>query len=73
MVTEDWIGAQNANQESLTQAIGRAAHAAGLEAVLVPSSAFKTGKNLVWFPENLEQGSTVNIQNVGRLPPGTQS
>jgi RES domain-containing protein len=57
-------------QESLTQAIGRCAFEAELEAILVPSSAALGEVNLVVFPGNLlAPGSRIKIINREELPP----
>jgi len=48
----------------ITQSLGRAAFAAGLEALLVPSAAQRSGTNLVVFPENLLPHSELNIATV---------
>jgi len=59
-----------AARESLTQAIGRVAFEAQIEAVLVPSSADRKGSNLVIFPGNLlPPGSWLKIVNRDQLPP----
>lgn len=51
---EDWEDANHRGEEALTQAIGRAALAAGIEALRVPSAADAAGRNLVIFPGLLE-------------------
>lgn len=56
---EDWRILQSRGWESTSQAIGRAACAAGLEGLLVPSHASPGGGNLVAFPERLGPGSTI--------------
>lgn len=56
--------------ESLTQAVGRLAFEAGLEAILVPSSAAPGGANLVVFPGNVwPPDSFVRAVNRDKLPP----
>ena len=51
-----WIENQN-GREAFTQAVGRAAKAAGFEAIRVPSAAdAPRGVNAVVFPENLRKG-----------------
>lgn len=67
MVQCDWRVAQGQGQEALTQALGRAAHDAGLEALLVPSAA-ATGSNAVIFPERLGETSSLAAQRVKGLP-----
>ncbi len=61
MVEEEWRRIQNRGREALTQAIGRAAHGAGLEALHVPCAALADGSNLVIFPENLATTSRVAV------------
>lgn len=52
-----WIENQK-GRESFTQAVGRAAMAAGFEALIAPAAADAPhGVNLVVFPENLQPGS----------------
>ena len=52
-----WIENQN-GREAFTQAVGRAAKAAGFEAIRMPSAAdAPRGVNAVVFPENLRKGS----------------
>jgi RES domain-containing protein len=63
---DDWRALnRRRREESLTQAIGRAAYASMLEALLVP--ACDAGTNLVWFPGNLSRTSKATIRNVGKL------
>lgn len=61
MLSEDWRKQNDAGQESLTQSLGRAAREEGLEAILVPSAADPSGKNIAWFPANLQRESVVEI------------
>jgi RES domain-containing protein len=63
MVQCDWRRAQGQGQEALTQALGRAAYDAGLEALLVPSAAAEGG-NAVIFPERLGERSSLAAQRV---------
>ena len=62
---DGWRRAAEQGRESLTQAIGRAAFEAELEALLVPSAADRTGANLVVFPARLRPGSRLAVR-----PPG---
>ena len=55
-------------REALAQALGRIAFQEGLEGLLVPSAQARKGKNLVMFPENLQKGSSLAIQNADKLP-----
>ena len=63
---EPWRRAAEAGREALTQAIGRAAFEAGLEALLVPSAASRAGANLVVFPERLRPGSRLAARRIDR-------
>src|SRR5439155_22027035 len=64
-----WREIMDKGQERLTQAIGRIAFEAGLEALFVPSAQARKGKNLVVFPDNLQKVSSLTIQNIGKLLP----
>lgn len=61
MVEEEWRRLQNRGREALTQAIGRAAHNAGLEALRVPCAAVTDGSNVVIFPANLAAASRLAL------------
>ena len=65
MRQDDWRAMNRRGQESLTQAIGRAAYQSSLEGLVVP--ACDGGKNLVWFPGNLLGGSKATIRNPHKL------
>jgi RES domain-containing protein len=60
-----WRENMDKGHEALTQAIGRIAFEAGLEALFVPSAQVRKGKNLVVFLDNLQKASSLTIQNVG--------
>jgi RES domain-containing protein len=64
-----WREAMNKGREALTPAIGRIAFALDLEGLLVPSAQSRKGTNLIIFPENLRQVSSLRIQNVEKLLP----
>ena len=64
--SEPWRRAADAGREALTQAIGRAAFEAGLEALLVPSAANRAGANLVVFPERLRPDSRLAVRRTDR-------
>lgn len=67
MLDDAWRKAKK--HESLTQAIGRLAFEAELEAILVPSSAAPGAKNLVVFPGNVvPPNAYVKIVNRNKLP-----
>lgn len=57
MRTTDWRRAVDAGEESITQAIGRAAFGSGLEGLVVPSAPAAGARNLVLFPDNLRPKS----------------
>jgi RES domain-containing protein len=61
LLAEDWHKVNDAKHESQSQAFGRAAHAIAAEALLVPSARVPGGMNLVYFPQSLARGSTVEI------------
>lgn len=58
MLAEDWRKPRP-GEEPLTQSLGRAAAAAGLEGLLVPSAPRPESANLVIYPANLRPGSTL--------------
>jgi hypothetical protein len=68
MVAEEWWVRQGQNEEAATQALGRAAYAAGLEGLIVPSAARSGGRGLVFFPDNQRPGSVLTIVNPHELP-----
>ena len=55
LVGEDWKAANDAGQESLCQAIGRAAHGVKVQALLVPSRLREDGTNIVLFPDLIDE------------------
>ena len=61
MVDEDWHARQQAGEEALTQAIGRAAHAVGIEGLLVPCAVESQAVILVVFPDNLGPRSSLRV------------
>ncbi len=61
LLAEDWHKVNDAGHESQSQAFGRAAHAIGAEALLVPSARVAGGMNLVYFPQSPARGSKVEI------------
>lgn len=56
---EDWRKINGERHESLTQCVGRAACAVGLEALLTPSACVKGGVNIAFFPSNKASTSKV--------------
>jgi RES domain-containing protein len=70
MQAERWWERQDAGEEALTQAIGRAAHVIGFEGLLVPCAADARAVNLVVFPRNLTSESRLTGSHiVGRYRP----
>lgn len=67
LLGEDWRKVNDAGKESLSQALGRAAHTTGAEALLVPSAAVGGANNLVIFVENILPESVVQIENQANL------
>lgn len=59
--TDQWTTDNYNDQQSLTQALGRAAFQVGFEAIIVPSAADSTGTNLVIFPDNLLRSSQLEV------------
>jgi RES domain-containing protein len=58
---ENWRKANDAGHESISQALGRAAHDVGAEALLVPSARVKDVANLVFFPGSLLASARAEI------------
>jgi RES domain-containing protein len=58
---EDWRAVQRHGRETLSQAIGRAAFAAELEGILVPSFASTGNSNLVAFPGRFAPESSIRV------------
>lgn len=70
LLDEDWKGIQDGGEESWTQAIGRGAHLAGFEGLIVPSAQDRPkGKNIVIFPDRLMKGSRCEVIAKEDLPP----
>lgn len=65
----DWRRSRSAKHEELTQAIGRAAAAAGYEALWAPSAQGQSA-NLVVFPHLLHEGSSLTAVNAAQLDKG---
>jgi len=68
MLQESWWEREAKDEEALTQALGRVAWELGLEALLVPSAARPGGKGIVYFPDNKDSRSTLEIINPDQLP-----
>jgi RES domain-containing protein len=65
---DDWRRLQAVGRPVITQLIGQAASAAGIEAILAPAGAFGGGENIVWFPGNLTGKSKATILASDKLP-----
>jgi RES domain-containing protein len=61
LLAEDWRKVNDAGHESQSQALGRAAHNIGAEALLAPSARVPGGMNLVYFPESLLDRGKVQV------------
>jgi RES domain-containing protein len=69
LIRTDWQHAQDVlGREALTQEIGRLARDAGFEALLVPSAATRSGRNLDIFPDRLASTSYCRVLNADHLP-----
>jgi RES domain-containing protein len=55
IIATDWRRENRRLREAVTQALGAAFAAAGVEALIAPSAANKDGTNVVVFPENLRR------------------
>lgn len=67
MITIDWRNEVKAGVLPVTQAIGQAAFAAGVEGIIVPSAAQSDGFNVLVFPANLKKGSKIQVLNADSL------
>jgi RES domain-containing protein len=64
-----WKNDNAAGNEALTQAIGRAAFHAGLQAILVPSAVKRTTQNLNIFPNPRGPAGRLRVRRADQLPP----
>ena len=62
LAREDWRVATGGGRESLSQAVGRAAHAAGLEGMIVPGVA---AANLLILPDHLARPGSLHVVRRG--------
>lgn len=67
LAAEDWRKLNQAGEESLSQAAGRAAWGLGFEGVLALSARDRRGRTLVLFPGNLRAGSSALISGESEL------
>ena len=61
ILRSDWRKDNGSEQESITQAWGRALHSHKIEAVVVPSAALRNGMNVIVFPQNLSSRSVLSV------------
>jgi RES domain-containing protein len=64
ILDEDWRAKCKRMEESLTQAIGRAAFSAGFEALIAPSSEDRTGTNVIVYPDALSAASRFEVMGM---------
>lgn len=69
MNTCDWRGENAAGNESITQAMGRAAFELGMHGIIVPSAIKRTFRNLNVFPANVGTAGGLKIIAADKLPP----
>lgn len=50
-----------ASTETIAQALGRAIRDLNFEGLIAPSSRDQRGRNLIWFPDDLEADSRIEI------------
>ena len=61
LLGEDWRKVNDSGYESESQALGRAIHAVGAEALITPSARVEGVENLVLFPESITPTARVEI------------
>ena len=66
LLETDWRTKNTAKREAITQAVGRLAAAAGIEAIVVRSATPASGENIIVFPEVLLARSAITIFEPGR-------
>ena len=69
LVKCDWRRENAARREALTQTLGRAALAAGVQGIIVPSALKRTFRNLNVLPQNLARAGALKIRSADKLPP----
>jgi RES domain-containing protein len=67
LLAEDWRKVNDSGHESQSQALGRAAHDVGAEALLVASARVPGGVNLLYFPESVLGPGKVAVLGVQEL------
>jgi RES domain-containing protein len=72
LLAEDWRAAMSAGREAAPQAFGRAAFAAKLSGLVVPSKPHRDGVNVLVFPQRLVKGDVLRVlepdllENIGK-------
>lgn len=61
LMAEDWRAVMARNDEATAQAVGRAAFAAGLQGLIVPSKPDAAGTNVLIFPESLSKSCVLEV------------
>jgi RES domain-containing protein len=64
-----WRTDNGGGMESLTQAIGRAAEACGVDGIIVPSAMKRTFKNINLLVSNVKAPAALRILQSDKLPP----
>lgn len=64
----DWLAAQAAGAEALTQAVARAAFETLCEGLIVPSARYPGGKNMIMFPAHLQSATQIIAQDESKIP-----
>jgi hypothetical protein len=67
MLDEDWGKLNDNCIESNAQALGRAIFELNFEGLIAPSSKDRRGRNLIWFPEQLDSKSQIEIVGQEKL------
>lgn len=67
LLKEDWRAMLDRGDEATTQAMGRAAFAAGFQGLSVPSKPVKDGVNLLVFPKRMTKSNVLTVLNPDEL------
>jgi RES domain-containing protein len=67
LLAEDWRAIMAHGNEATTQALGRAAYQAGIQAIRTPSKPDPQGFNLTVFPERFTKNSQLEVLNEAEL------
>ena len=66
LLKNDWRREVSLGHVPLTQQVGLAAYNSGLEGLLVPSAAEKSGTNLLLFPDNFSSDLRVSVRGISK-------